>query len=61
MLYLVIYKDKKVALSFKSSKADGANKIYVNKLISVFCSFLLAVIVHFCDFGCLETIINEVV
>lgn len=57
----VICKSKKVALSSKSLRADGANKVCVNKLIRVLCSFLLTAVVYLSGFGFLTTITDKVI
>lgn len=61
MSRVVIYKDKKVALFFKSLKVDEVNKICINKLIRALCSFLLAAVVYLSGFGSLTTIIDKVI
>lgn len=61
MLYIVIYKGKKIALSIKSLRINMANKIYVDKLIKTLCFFLLTIIIYLNDFGFFITITNKIV
>lgn len=58
MLYIVIYKGKKVVFSFKFLKTNGTNKIYINKFIKALYSFLLTVIIYLNSFGSLIIVVD---
>lgn len=61
ILYIIIYKGKEVAFFAKFLEVNRINKIYVNKLVKAFYSFLLIMVIHFSNIDFLITIANVVI